>query len=184
MSDKVRWGAVYERVSSDEQRERETIKTQTKMIDQYLAAHSEMRVYRRYRDNGVSGRIPLRERPEGGQLVADAAAGRFEAVIMTRPDRLGRNEIDRLQIFSFFQELEVELIGVCEPFGDQFVHGIHSIVDGHYLRRLLALSKEGMTRAANEGRYCGGSGPWLCDLNMSTWLSGFSRRRACGWPHC
>ena len=159
MSEQVRWVAVYERVSSDDQRERETIKTQTDVIDRYLAVRSDFRVYRRYHDDGVTGKLPLRERPEGGRLLADALAGKFQAIVMTRPDRLGRNEIDRLQIFTFFQELEIELIGVCEPFGDEFVHGIHAIVDGHYLRRLLALSKDGMTRAANEGRYCGGIVP-------------------------
>ena len=159
MNEQVRQVAVYERVSSDDQRERETIKTQTEVIGRYLAVRSDFRVYRRYHDDGVSGKLPLRERPEGSRLLADASAGKFQAIVMTRPDRLGRNEIDRLQMFTFFQELEIELIGVCEPFGDEFVHGIHAIVDGHYLRRLRALSKDGMTRAANEGRYCGGIVP-------------------------
>jgi len=159
MIDQVRRVAVYERVSSDDQRERETIKTQTEMIDRYLSAHPEMEVYRRYRDDGVSGTIPLRERPEGGPLFTDARAGKFEAIVMTRPDRLGRNEIDRLQLFSLFQELQIELIGVCEPFGDEFMHGVNSLVDGLYLRRFKALSREGMTRAAGEGRYCGGIVP-------------------------
>ena len=54
--------AVYERVSSDDQRDRETIKTQTVAIDQYLAAHPEVRVHDRYLDDGVSGSIPLTDR--------------------------------------------------------------------------------------------------------------------------
>ncbi|MEE9230057.1 MAG: recombinase family protein, partial [Acidobacteriota bacterium] len=97
MNEQVRWVAIYERVSSDDQRERETIKTQTEVIDRYLAVRSDFRVYRRYHDDGISGKLRLRERPEGSRLLADARAGKFQAIVMTRPDRLGRNEIDRLQ---------------------------------------------------------------------------------------
>ena len=156
MSDEVRWIATYERVSSDDQRERETIKTQTEMIDRYLGLHPNLQVYRRYLDDGVSGTIPMGERPSGRELIHDALARRFSQVLVTRPDRLGRNEIDRLQVFALFESLGIHLVGVCEPVGDAFIHGIHAIVDGQRRRQFLAQSAEGMNRAAREGRYTGG----------------------------
>jgi site-specific DNA recombinase len=156
MSDEVRWIATYERVSSDDQRERETIKTQTEMIDRYLGLHPNLRVYRRYLDDGVSGTIPMGERPSGRELIHDALARRFSQILVTRPDRLGRNEIDRLQVFALFESLGIHLVGVCEPVGDAFIHGIHAIVDGQRRRQFLAQSAEGMNRAAREGRYTGG----------------------------
>ena len=156
MSDEVRWIATYERVSSDDQRERETIKTQTEMIDRYLGLHPNLQVYRRYLDDGVSGTIPMGERPSGRELIHDALARRFSQVLVTRPDRLGRNEIDRLQVFALFESLGIHLVGVCEPIGDVFIHGIHAIVDGQRRRQFLAQSAEGMNRAAREGRYTGG----------------------------
>jgi site-specific DNA recombinase len=159
MSDEVRWVATYERVSSDDQRERETIKTQTEMIDRYLGANPNLKVYRRYLDDGVSGTIPMGERPDGRLLIQDALARRFSQILVTRPDRLGRNEIDRLQVYALFESLGIELVGVCEPIGDAFIYGIHAIVDGHYRRRFLAQSAEGLNRAARDGRYTGGIRP-------------------------
>jgi site-specific DNA recombinase len=159
MSDEVRWVARYERVSSDDQRERETIKTQTEMIDRYLSLNPNLRVYRRYVDDGVSGTIPMGERPSGRELIQDALARRFSQILVTRPDRLGRNEIDRLQVYALFESLGIQLVGVCEPIGDAFIYGIHAIVDGHYRRQFLAQSAEGMNRAAREGRYTGGIVP-------------------------
>ncbi len=159
MNEQVRWVAIYERTSSDDQRERETIKTQTEVNDRFLEAHPEFRVYRRYRDDGVSGAIPVADRPEGGPMVRDARDDRFTAIVVTRPSRLGRNRVDRLQVYDLFEELGVRLIGVAEPIGDSFMYGISSVVDDHYRRELIRQSAEGMDRAAREGRYCGGIVP-------------------------
>ncbi len=159
MSDEVRWVAIYERVSSDDQRERETIKTQTDVIDRYLAMHPNVRVYRRYRDDGVSGTIPMNQRPAGKRLLEDAMNGRFTEIWVTRPDRLGRNEIDLLQLYALLEGLGVELVGIAEPIGDRFVYGIHAVVSAANRRRFLAQSAEGMARAARDGRYCGGIVP-------------------------
>ena len=159
MSDEVRWVAIYERVSSDDQRERETIKTQTDVIDRYLAMHPNVRVYRRYRDDGVSGTIPMNQRLAGKRLLEDAMNGRFTEIWVTRPDRLGRNEIDLLQLYALLEGLGVKLVGIAEPIGDRFVYGIHAVVSAANRRRFLAQSAEGMARAARDGRYCGGIVP-------------------------
>ncbi len=152
MNDQVRWVAVYERVSSDDQRDRETIRTQTEVIDRYLAMHPDLRVYNRYLDDGVSGAIPMADRPKGGPMVSDAQNRRFECILITRPSRLGRERIDRLQIYDLFERLGVELIGVSESVGDSFMYGISSVVDDHYRKQFLQQSAEGMARAAREGR--------------------------------
>jgi site-specific DNA recombinase len=159
MSDQVRWVAVYERTSSDDQRERETIKTQTEIIERYLALHPELRIYRRYLDDGITGAMPMADRPGGGLMVRDARDGRFTAILVTRPSRLGRDRIDRLLVYDLFERLGVELIGVAEPIGDSFMYGISSVVDDYYRKQLIQQSAEGMARAAREGRYCGGIVP-------------------------
>jgi len=159
MSDEVRWVAVYERVSSDDQRERETIKTQTGLFDRHLAMHPNARVYRWYPDDGVSGTIPMIQRPAGKRLLEDAMKGRFTEIWVTRPDRLGRNEIDLLQLYALLEGLGVKLVGIVEPIGDRFIYGIHAVVSAASRRRFLAQSAEGMARAAREGRYTGGIVP-------------------------
>src|SRR3990172_6988089 len=68
--------AVYMRVSSDDQRDRETIKTQREAIERFLAANPQYHVYRYYADDGISGTVPMALRPAGGQMVADAKAGK------------------------------------------------------------------------------------------------------------
>ena len=159
MSEQVRWVATYERVSSDDQRDRETIKTQTEILDQYLGQHPELKVFRRYRDDGVSGTIPVAERPDGGPMVRDAIGKHFSALIVTRPSRLGRDRVDRLQVYDLFERIGVELVGVREPIGDSLAYGINSVVDHYYLKQFLQQSAEGMARAAREGRYTGGIVP-------------------------
>jgi site-specific DNA recombinase len=82
--------ALYLRVSSEEQRERETIEIQREFLEQYRSLY-ELEVAEIYEDDGVSGTIPLHERPEGRRLLEDAKEGNFGAVIVRKLDRLGRS---------------------------------------------------------------------------------------------
>jgi murein DD-endopeptidase MepM/ murein hydrolase activator NlpD len=81
--------APYLRVSSEEQRERETIDLQREFLEQYRNLY-ELEVSDVYGDDGVSGTIPLHERPEGRRLLADAKEGKFQTVLVKKLDRLGR----------------------------------------------------------------------------------------------
>src|ERR687896_2138285 len=73
--------ALCLRVSSEEQRERETIEIQNEFLSQYCRLYG-LDVAGIYKDDGVSGTIPLEERPEGRRLLEDAQAGRFDAVLV------------------------------------------------------------------------------------------------------
>ena len=81
--------ALLLRVSSEEQREKETIELQEEFLEQYCGLY-ELEVAEIYKDDGVSGTIPLHERPEGRRLLQDAAEGKFDAVLVYKLDRLGR----------------------------------------------------------------------------------------------
>ena len=152
--------AAYLRVSSDDQRDRETIKTQREAIDRFLAQNPQYRLYRYYDDDGLSGTIPMALRPAGGQLIADAKAGKFLKIIVLRASRLGREEVDLLTTYNLFVDLlGIELIGVAESLGDRTIFGFQSIMAGYARRQFLADSARGMDRAAREGRYTGGIVP-------------------------
>jgi site-specific DNA recombinase len=159
MSDEVRWVATYERVSSDDQRERETIKTQTEALDQYLATTPEVRIFKRYRDDGVSGTIAFEKRPAGGELMRDARLKKFEQVWFTRPDRLGRKTLHILTAVETFDELGIEMVAVLEPIESRFMLQIKAAVAEEYRRGFLDNTSRGMARAAKEGRYTGGIVP-------------------------
>ncbi len=94
--------ALYLRVSSEEQRDRETISLQRDFLEQYRHLYG-LEVADVYEDDGISGTIPLHERPEGRRLLQDAKEGSFGVVLVKKLDRLGRSLLvivdahDRLQ---------------------------------------------------------------------------------------
>src|SRR5215211_5963589 len=114
--------ALYLRVSSDEQRERESIKTQREFFEQYCELYG-LEVTETYADDGVSGTAPLHERPEGRRLLEDARAKRFETLLVYRLDRLGRSLLvivdahDRLQATGASLSSATEPIDTSNPSG-------------------------------------------------------------------
>jgi len=84
--------ALYVRVSGDEQTIGRNIEQQVEELTNSISPDHQ--VVGIYRDDGVSGATPFAERPEGSRLMTDAQAGRFEKVISTRLDRIGRRVVD------------------------------------------------------------------------------------------
>jgi site-specific DNA recombinase len=106
--------ALLMRVSSEEQREKETIEIQEEFLDQYCGLY-ELEVADIYKDDGISGTIPLHERPEGRRLLEDAKAGSFGAVLVYRLDRLGRSLLVIVDAHDRLQEAGVALRSATEP---------------------------------------------------------------------
>lgn len=61
-----------------------------------------------YVDPGVSGSVPLSERPEGARMLADARPG--DAIVAVKMDRLFRSAIDALQTAESLKARGVDLI--------------------------------------------------------------------------
>jgi site-specific DNA recombinase len=152
--------ATYERVSSEDQRERETIRTQTDELARSLARDARVELIERYVDDGVSGMIPLAERPAGGRLMRDAAAGHFRELHVYKFDRLGRDAVDLLVVRRRLMELGLRVISVVEAEPDLLSYDVQAVVADHARREFLRRSADGMARAAREGRYTGGIVPF------------------------
>jgi len=75
--------AVYLRVSTEEQCERQSIATQRDFAKRYCELH-QLEVFRIYSEEGVSGTIALDRRPEGSQLLEDAKHHRLRNASMNR----------------------------------------------------------------------------------------------------
>ena len=58
------------RVSSEEQKTKETIETQDGFLEQYCKLYRE--IVKVYKDEAVSGTVPMDERPAGRELLEDA----------------------------------------------------------------------------------------------------------------
>lgn len=156
ISQDTRRAVTYERVSSEDQRERQTIKTQTEEIARRLQFEPGLRLGQRYVDDGVSGTIPMSERPAGRRLLEDAALGRFDEVWVYKIDRLGRDDVDPLIVWRELERLGITVHSVTEGVSSLFEYHIRVAMGAEERRTLLARSAAGMERAVREGRYPGG----------------------------
>ena len=150
---------TYERVSSEDQRERATIKTQQDELAADLSRQPDVRPGDRYIDDGVSGTVPMALRPAGKRLLADAALGLFDEVWVWKIDRLGRDDVDPLVVWRDLENLGIKVHSVTEGISDPFMYHIHVAVAAQERRNFMARSAAGMSRAAREGRYTGGIVP-------------------------
>ena len=151
--------ATYARVSSDEQRDRHTVRNQRAALSRRLGSEPGVFVFKHYEDDGVSGTIPLEDRPAGRALARDARAGRFSQVWVVRADRLGRDAFELLRIWRVFESIGISLRATDENIDDPFYFDIHAVIAANERRKFLERSAEGMNRAAREGRYTGGIVP-------------------------
>ena len=148
--------AVYERVSSADQRERETIKTQTDALDARLAAEPGIELVARFADDGWSGMKPLADRPGGRALLAAAESHRFDELWLYRLDRLGRNLADTAANGRRLEGLGVTVVTLQEGRLTPFMFDLFAMLAQNEHRVFHERSADGMARAAREGRYTGG----------------------------
>jgi hypothetical protein len=102
------------RVSSEEQRDRETIEIQRDFLMEYCRLYG-LEVAGVYADDGVSGTIPLHERPEGRRLLEDARSGVFITLLVYRLDRLGRSLLVIVDAHDRLQDVGVSLRSPPSP---------------------------------------------------------------------
>jgi site-specific DNA recombinase len=106
--------ALYMRVSSEEQRDHDNIDLQAQFFADYTRLYG-LEVIHTYTDDGVSGTIPLAERPEGARLLEDAAKGEFDTLLVYKLDRLGRKLLVTVDAHDRLQEARVSLRSATEP---------------------------------------------------------------------
>ena len=159
MPDSIVRIATYARVSSDEQRDRRTVRNQHAALERRLSSEPRLHVFKHYEDDGVSGTILIEKRPGGCALVRDARADRFSQIWVVRADRLGRDAYELLRIWKLFETLGISLRATDENIEDPFYFQIHAAIAGQERRKFIERSTEGMNRTAGEGRYTGGIVP-------------------------
>ena len=151
--------ATYERVSSDDQRQRRTILTQTDELAKQLQNDPGVRLVERYIDNGISGTIPMVKRPAGRRLMEDAAKGLFKEVWVYKVDRLGRDAIDPLIVWRDLELLGIKVNSVTEGISDPFMYQIHVAMAAKERRTFLERSAAGIERTVKNGHFPGGIKP-------------------------
>ena len=162
--------AVYARVSTDEQREKQTIETQVEKAKDFCKLH-DLDIYDFYLDEGISGVTPFDERPEGRRLLEDAKEGKFSAVVVYKLDRVGRDIVVIRNFLDTLSQYGVAFRSITEPFDTSTAFGksfmeLLGVFAGFERSMIIERSKAGMERIAREGRYTGGIVPYGYKVNQ------------------
>lgn len=156
--------AIYLRVSTEEQRERQSIETQREFGDRYCALH-ELSVYRVFADDGVSGTVPLDKRPIGSQILEDAKQHKFDQLLVYRLDRLGRDTRLILNAVADLEKFGVRVRSMTEEFDTGTPTGrlMLTMLSGfasHERDVIRERSVAGTNRVAESGAWLGGIVPF------------------------
>ncbi|KOC49965.1 recombinase family protein, partial [Clostridium botulinum] len=166
--------AIYCRVSTEDQQERKTIENQIDFAQKYCDLH-ELSIFKIYKEDGVSGTIPLEDRPEGKQLIEDAKNNKFDTLLLYKLDRLGRSARITLNSIHTLEELNVQIKSMTEPFDTSSPSGrfmITMLAGVADLERSTILERMwlGANRAAKEGKWLGGIVPYGYFVNEDKYL--------------
>ena len=156
--------AIYLRVSTEEQRERQSIDTQREFGAKYTDLH-ELPVYRVYADDGVSGTIPMEKRPDGQQILEAARRGEFNQLLVYKLDRLGRDTRLILNAVAELEKYGVRVRSMTEEFDTATATGrlMLTMLSGfaaHERDQIRERSMAGTDRLARAGAWLGGIVPF------------------------
>lgn len=177
----------YIRVSTDEQAEHgHSLEAQETLIRQFAASRG-WEVVHIYRDAGLSGRHS--RRPGLAQMIEDAEAHRFEAVIVHAIDRLYRNLEALLKSLQLFQTHNVAFVSITEnmdfttPWGKLALAVLGTLAE-IYIDKLSAETSKGKHQRARKGLwngsiplgYCNGQCAACTDPNGPDYCPNFGNR--------
>lgn len=157
----------YTRCSTAEQADGSTLQEQERVIRGYAMAKGvaafDLQIFV---DEGVSGSIPMRWRPAGGDLLAVVKAG--DTVVASKLDRMFRNALDALNTFNDFKQRDIHLVlfdlGIEPVTGDtgmaKLIFQIMAAVADHERDRIRERMADGKRAKREKGGHAGGLAPY------------------------
>src|SRR5579864_3597858 len=150
----MKMAAIYARVSSEQQREENTIASQTASLIEFAKSHDlEVPAEWVFEDEGYSG--ATLERP-GLERVRDLAAeGQIQVVLAYAPDRLSRKYAYQFLVIEEFARHGVETMFVKSPQGerpeDQLLVQFQGMIAEYERAQILERSRRGKRHRAHSG---------------------------------
>jgi site-specific DNA recombinase len=150
----MRMAAIYARVSSEQQREENTIASQTASLIEFAKDHDlEVPEEWVFEDEGYSG--AALERP-GLERVRDLAAeGQIQVVLAYAPDRLSRKYAYQILLIEEFARHGVEMLFVKAPQSDsaedQLLVQFQGMIAEYERAQILERSRRGKRHRAHSG---------------------------------
>src|ERR1700733_13020706 len=150
----MRIGAIYARVSSEQQREANTISSQTASLIEFAQEH-DLEVPKQwvFEDDGYSG--ATLERP-GLERIRDLAAeGQIQVVLVYAPDRLSRKYAYQILLIEELARNGVETIFIKAPQGssaeDQLLVQFQGMIAEYERAQILERYRRGKRHRAQSG---------------------------------
>lgn len=154
----------YTRVSTGRQAEEgESLGAQQRRVEGYAQMH-DMTVAEHFVERGVSGSVPLNDRPEGARLMSVLRKG--DVVITPKLDRCFRSALDALDVLAQLKERGVSL-HMIDLGGDVTGNGISKLMftilsavaeaERDRIRERISDVKSDQKK---RGRYLGGTRPF------------------------
>lgn len=150
--------AIYIRVSTERQSEEGfSLEAQHDILMELLDKKG-MELYRVYSDPGISGKT-MKKRPGIQQMLTDMKAGRFDAILVHKLDRLSRNLGDLYEFIATVNKLNIRLviaslgseeIDTMSPMGKAFLY-FNGIFAEIYSDNLREETLKGLTKKISKG---------------------------------
>jgi DNA invertase Pin-like site-specific DNA recombinase len=165
--------AVYYRVSTKKQQEKESIQVQQLAVRPWLEEKGWQ--YTEFQDDGISGEA-VESRPGFSKMLAEIAEGNFDALVVYHPDRIGRlkKRRDRAYVIGIFEE-HLKQVFIYDG-EDEFDYNASSEEQMDDLERLLVDARKenrwrakkirgGQKKARLQGRHATGRIPYTVRWN-------------------
>ena len=146
--------AIYARVSSNQQKEQQTIQSQIAALIEYAGTHEyTVPSAWQFQDDGISGATLLRP---GLEAIRDlAATGQIMAVLVYSPDRLSRKYAYQVLLSEEFARAGVELVFLQAPSGataeDQLLLQFQGMIAEYERAQIAERSRRGKRHRALQG---------------------------------
>jgi site-specific DNA recombinase len=157
--------AIYARVSSDRQKENQTIASQTAALREYAESHGYLVPAEWvFEDDGYSGGSLIRP---GLEAIRDLAAqGQIEAALVFAPDRLSRKYAYQVLLGEEFARCGVSLVFLKSPSGetpeDQLLVQFQGMIAEYERAQIAERTRRGRRHKAQRGlvNVLGGKAPY------------------------
>lgn len=146
--------AIYARYSDDAQDPR-SIEDQVRLCREHAERNKLGSVAAIFADYALSG-ASLRTRPEATRLIAEARAGRFDAILVEALDRVSRDQEDVAAIYKRLAFAGVKLISVAEGEINELHIGLKGTMNALFLKDLAQKVRRGQAGRAAAGSVPGG----------------------------
>jgi site-specific DNA recombinase len=183
MTTSVQRAVAYIRESSEEQGQGFSPDAQRQAIGKF-ASENDLELVGEYCDFH-SGWRKSETRSEFQRLMADAAEGRFDVVLVFHTSRFARSQVEARQYKQLLRErLGIRVVSVTQPMGEDpsdpsafLAESIHEMFDEYYSVSLSFWTRSGLKEKARQGHLVGAL-PWGYVRDPDTKLAVLDPERA------